>query len=54
MKDNKGKLSDPNLLDYIIDVAEFSAKLSQPNEFHTAWKDTLGRLRDEWQEDSGL
>ncbi|CAE7237276.1 unnamed protein product [Symbiodinium sp. CCMP2592] len=43
IKDNACKLQDRNLKTYIT-VVEFSAKLSQPSEFHTVWKDTLGRL----------
>ena len=53
IKDNAGKLQDTNLKTYITDVVEFSAKLSQPSEFHTVWKDTLGRLRNEWHEKCG-
>ena len=53
IKDNAGKLQDTNLRTYITDVVEFSAKLSQPSEFHTVWKDTLGRLRNEWHEECG-
>ena len=53
IKNNKGKLSDPNLLDYIIDVAEFSAKLSSRTSFtppgRILWVGFVMR-----QKDSGL
>ncbi|CAE7255102.1 unnamed protein product [Symbiodinium sp. CCMP2592] len=40
IKENACKLQDRNLKTYITDVVEFSAKLSQPSQFHTVWKDT--------------